>query len=103
MIVEIAARSLLLISSGDVKFSTELPSNIASRHRICTNIAFKLKEAGFLGDCGYNQLLYPVEQQTRALLNWLVLKLPRSKEESTEEALGENAVLNKVIIDSLLS
>jgi hypothetical protein len=38
----------------------------------------KVKELGFTGDCGYNQLLYPVEAHTRPLLTWLVQKLPRT-------------------------
>lgn len=77
-IVEIVARSLWLISNGEIKFSVVLPPNIAARHRICTNIAAKIKELGYSGDCGYNQLLYPVEHQTRSLINWLVQKLPRA-------------------------
>jgi hypothetical protein len=80
-----------------------LPANIASRHRICTNIASRVKELGFPGDCGYNQLLYPVEQQTRVLLHWLVQKLPRSREERVEESLGANAALNKRIIEKIAS
>lgn len=78
-----------------------LPQNIASRHRICTSIATKIKEQGFLSDCGYNQLLYPVENQTRELLKWLVEKLPRSEEEGAQEVLGANALMNRRIMQSL--
>lgn len=78
-----------------------LPQNIASRHRICTSIATKIKELGFLSDCGYNQLLYPVENQTRELLKWLVEKLPRSEEEGAQEVLGANALMNRRIMQSL--
>ncbi len=78
-----------------------LPQNIASRHRICTSIAAKIKELGFLSDCGYNQLLYPVENQTRDLLKWLVEKLPRSEEEGAQEVLGANALMNRRIMQSL--
>ena len=101
MLVEIVARSLFLISDGEVQISHALPPNIASRHRICTTLASKVKDVGFAGDCGYNQLLYPVEQQTRALLNWIVQRLPRSQEERAEEALGANAALNKRVIETL--
>lgn len=78
-----------------------MPQNIASRHRICTSIATKIKELGFLSDCGYNQLLYPVENQTRDLLKWLVEKLPRSEEEGAQEVLGANALMNRRIMQSL--
>lgn len=100
-LVEVLARSLWLISNGEFKFSVELPPNIASRHRICTNMATKVKDLGFTGDCGYNQLLYPVESQSRVLLTWIVQRLPRSKEEEAEEALGANALLNKRVITAL--
>lgn len=84
-----------------VQFPVTLPQNIAARHRICTSIATKIKELGFLSDCGYNQLLYPVENQTRELLKWLVDKLPRSEEEGAQEALGANALMNRRIMQSL--
>jgi hypothetical protein len=54
-----------------------------------------------LGDCGYNQLLYPVVNQTRDLLKWLVEKLPRSEEEGAQEVLGANALMNRRIMQSL--
>lgn len=103
IIVEVLARSLWLISEGEIKFSVQLPTNIASRHRICTNVATKVKELGFTGDCGYNQLLYPVEAQTRNLMTWIVQRLPRTDEERAEEVLGANALLNKRVITSLLA
>jgi hypothetical protein len=84
-----------------IQFPVALPQNIASRHRICTSIAAKIKELGFLSDCGYNQLLYPVENQTRDLLKWLVEKLPRSEEEGAQEVLGANALMNRRIMQSL--
>ena len=56
-----------------------LPQNIAARHRICTAIAAKVKELGYAGECGYNQILYPTEAHTRPLVNWILLKLPRAE------------------------
>lgn len=73
------------------------------RHRVCTDMATKIKELGFSGDCGYNQLLYPVENQTKALLTWLVQKLPRSDEERAEEVLGANALLNRRIVNAVVN
>eukprot|EP01040_Poterioochromonas_malhamensis_P023630 gene23630-29031_t len=94
LLIEIIAKSLLLISDGEIKVATALPQNIAVRHRICTDISLKIKDLGFLGECGYNQLLYPVEHQTRDLLKWLMEKIPRSVDEGTEELLGANALMN---------
>lgn len=81
--------------------ATALPQNIAVRHRICTDISLKIKDLGFLGECGYNQLLYPVEHQTRDLLKWLMEKIPRSADEGTEELLGANALMNRNINKAL--
>jgi hypothetical protein len=75
-----------------------LSPNIATKHRICTSIAAKIKELGFLGEMGYNQLLYPTASHTRAMLNWLVQKLPRSDDEMAAEVLGANALLNRRIM-----
>ena len=63
-------------------------------------MAAKIKSFGFSGDCGYNQLLYPVESQTRVLITWLVQRLPRLEEEQTEE-IGPSAILGKRIRLSL--
>ena len=101
--VELISRSLYLISNGDVKFPLTLPTNIATRHRICTAVAQKIKELGFLGECGYNQLLYPVEAQTREILTFIVEKLPRAEDEGAQEVLGANALLNRKITQSLVA
>ena len=39
------------------------------------------QEIGYKGDLGYHQLLYPNTSETRALLNWLTSKLPRTEQE----------------------
>jgi hypothetical protein len=101
LLIEIIAKALLLISNGEIKVATTLPQNIAVRHRICTDISIKIKDLGFLGECGYNQLLYPVDHQTRDLLKWLMEKIPRSADEGTEELLGAHALMNRNITKAL--
>ena len=101
LLVEIAVKSLTLITGEELNISTKLPQNVASRHRICTNLAKKIKELGYMGDMGYNQLLYPSHKQTKELLIWLVQRLPRTEGDTAEEALGANAILNKEIKESL--
>lgn len=63
-------------------------------------MASKIKSLGYIGDCGYNQLLYPVEGQTRTMLLWLVQKLPRVEEER-EVDVGSSARFNRRIHDRL--
>lgn len=79
-IIKLVTRALFVISHGDIAISDVLPGNLAARHRICTDIAGKVKELGYLGDCGYNQLLYPSPAQSKSILNWLMQKLPRSED-----------------------
>lgn len=64
-------------------------------------MAARIKDMGYLYDCGYNQLLYPVEAQTRNLLKWLVERLPRSEEEGAQEVLGASALMNRRIVHAL--
>jgi coiled-coil domain-containing protein 22 len=87
--------------SMNYQYSGSLPPNIASRHRVCTSVAAKVKELGFSGECGYNQLLYPIESQTRALLSWLVYRLPRGQELRKEVDRNPTVVLNALITKSV--
>lgn len=101
MLVEAVAKSLLLITEGKAKFPTVLPPNIATQHRVCTNMATKVKELGFPQQLGYNQLLYPALSTTKELLIWLVQKLPRQEEDGAEAAMGPHAVRNARITEAL--
>jgi hypothetical protein len=101
MIVEAVSRSLFLISGGEAKFPTTLPANIATKHKVCTQMATKVKELGFPQLLGYNQLLYPTEAQTKELIFWLVQKLPRQEEDTAAEAMGSHALLNRRITAAL--
>ncbi len=100
-LIEIIARSIRLITDGDAKYPIKLPPGMASRVRLCTDMANKIKGMGYSGDCGYNQLLYPAELTTRGMLGFLVEKLPRGEEEKSEEILGPNALVNRRIMASL--
>ena len=93
-LVAIVARSIRVVDEaeghGGTVFGDKLGPGAASRHRTCTAMASKLKELGYAGDMGYNQLLYPSEAGTRALLTWLVDRLPRSGEEE-RTGMGDTA------------
>lgn len=100
-LVELVARSLWLITDGDAIFDANLPSGMASRHRLCTNLANAVKKLGYTGECGYSQLLYPVGSTTRDILGFLVERLPREEEETQTEMIGPNALLNRRILFSI--
>jgi Protein of unknown function (DUF812) len=100
-LMSVVVASLALISHGRIQLPSKLPPNMASRHRMCTEVAAKVKEVGFPGECGYNQLLYPSEAPTRALLTWLVQHLPRPEDDRVEEAAGAGALLSRRIAQRL--
>eukprot|EP01039_Chlorochromonas_danica_P009336 gene9336-10304_t len=107
-LIAILSRAIAIITNGDVQLPTTLPANIASRHRICTDVSLQIKALGYPSDCGYNQLLYPVEHQTRDLLKYIVFKVPRGQDDDGtgagggDEFIGANALLSRQLHQSLL-
>ena len=88
VLVELVARALRLTTVH--KPPLKLPAGMAARHRICTDMASAIvKDLAYPGECGYSQLLYPTEASSRALLGFLVEKLPRSEEEVGEVLEGQ--------------
>lgn len=71
--------------------SDRLPAHMAARHRLCTTIAAAVRDIGYMGEMGYNQLLYPNERDTRRLISWLVSKLPRPEEDDAGGSGGGGA------------
>jgi len=94
ILVAILSKCLYLISEGDLVAPASLSTNVASRHRVCTDIALKIKQIGCPVKCGYNELLYPAETTTRNLLLWMVQKLPRPDGDA-EEVLTPEALLRR--------
>ena len=95
-----SAMRLILEDMGEdgSGFPASLPSGMGARHRLCTAIAKSVKKLGYTGECGYNQLLYPSESDTRKLLMFIVDKMPKvDAEEDAEESLGPGAMLNRRI------
>ncbi len=80
---EVLVKCLCLILPGDEDVAAlpeKLPTNVAARHRAAGAAAKAIKAAGWVGDVGYNQLMYPNEKDVRKLLSWAVAKLPRAEE-----------------------
>jgi hypothetical protein len=100
-LVVIMSKSLFLISEGDIVTPSKLPSNIASRHRICTDLAEKIKVLGLPVKCGYNQILYPVEASTRGILHWIVSKLPSAEDVAGDETLSDDVMWRQRVKKSL--
>jgi hypothetical protein len=65
-----------------------LPKNLASRHRACAALGKRLKDAGFPGECGYNQFLYPNWRDVKEIFTFLVGNVPRGGDEEDSGAIG---------------
>lgn len=64
---------------------TALPGGMSARFRVGTSLAAACKALGYAQELGYNNFLYPNESDARALLMWLVDRLPK------ESAAGAGA------------
>ena len=79
--VAVAARCLNLLGGGDAaELKTSLPKNLAARHRACAALGKRLKDAGYPGECGYNQFLYPNWRDVKQILTFLVSRVSREGE-----------------------
>lgn len=96
--------SAMRLILDDSSFPAALPSSVGARHRLCTAVASEVKKLGFTGECGYNQLLYPSEADTRKLFMFLVDKIPKVEDDAAdagEENLGAGAMLNRRMKQSI--
>ena len=59
--IDIVARALRLITDGGAKYPVKLPPGMASRHRLCTDMAAAVKALGYGGECGYLEQKYPTK------------------------------------------
>lgn len=55
-LVSICSQSLSRIDSSPSSFPTSLPSSVAERFKICTEIAFAIKTLGYAGDLSFHQV-----------------------------------------------
>ncbi|KAH7545420.1 hypothetical protein FEM48_Zijuj01G0092000 [Ziziphus jujuba var. spinosa] len=79
-LVSICGQALNLIDDT-VSFPTSLPdSSVAEQVKICTDIAARIKNLGYLGDMSFHQLLYPSEEDLYKLVRFLVERLSESSE-----------------------
>lgn len=75
----------------DLSLPTVLPAQKATQFRLASAASTTIKDIGFTGEMGYQNLLYPVEADLRRLLSFLVERVPRSTDRS--ELLGSTLLL----------
>lgn len=61
-----------------------MPPSMSQRLKIATNIADHIKEIGFRGDIGYQMILYCNEVEIRRLLMFLIERLPREPDKTSQ-------------------
>ena len=86
--VAVTSHCLNLIAPEAPPLTTTLPKNLASRHRACAALGKRLKDAGFPGECGYNQFLYPNWRDVKEIFTFLVGNVPRGGEEEDSGAIA---------------
>lgn len=62
---------------------------MSARFRVGTALAQACQSAGYRGDIGYQTFLYSSETDVRKVFMFLVEKLPRKKDESSEQTTGD--------------
>ncbi|KAG9390173.1 Protein of unknown function DUF812 [Carpediemonas membranifera] len=82
-------RSAIYVCLEKIKPEIKLPAQITDdslasvKFRVTQQLVDIIKGCGFIGELGYNQLLYPSAKDTRGVLAWLVERLPRQTTTTT--------------------
>eukprot|EP01103_Thecamoeba_quadrilineata_P013784 TRINITY_DN3928_c0_g1_i2.p1 TRINITY_DN3928_c0_g1~~TRINITY_DN3928_c0_g1_i2.p1 ORF type:complete len:625 (-),score=165.00 TRINITY_DN3928_c0_g1_i2:45-1919(-) len=82
--------TILYLSSIDPnyegKFPNVLPPNTSASVNICTEMAKAIKEAGYRGEIGFHNILYPNPNDTRKILLFLEQKRPKNIQIQNKES-----------------
>lgn len=98
LIVEAVVRCLRVIEPAlGNGLSHILPPGMSARFRLGMSLAQACQDLGYKGEIGYQTFLYSNEPEIRALLMYLVEKLPRERAESSDQPAGKSAVLQRSI------
>lgn len=84
-----SACAILLQALGVQNLPLQMPKSNAARFRLCADLASKVQEQGYSGDLGYQSFLYPNPNESRTLLLFLIDRLPKEREEETQEQLAQ--------------
>lgn len=72
-----------------------MPPSMSQRLKLATNIADHIKEIGFRGDIGYQMILYCNEVEIRRLLMFLIERLPREPDKTSQS--DDSSIIHHVI------
>ena len=78
-LVPMCASCLIAINPNDAAPPpTRLPPEMSGRFRVGTDLATRLHGLGYTRELGFHQFLYPSEPDTRAILKFLLDKMPKA-------------------------
>ncbi|XP_074650144.1 coiled-coil domain-containing protein 22 homolog [Tubulanus polymorphus] len=97
LIIEATVRCLRVINSSLELPHHKLPPSMSARFRVGTSLAQACTDLGYRGEVGYQTFLYSNEQDIRRVFLFLCEKLPKESVETTEEALGASALLQRAV------
>lgn len=83
-----AFSTVLRVINPQTDIPEKLPAAMAARYRVCASVASSLQDLGFQGEIGYQNILYPVAQDTRKIFGWLLNQLPKHGGAEQEEQVG---------------
>ncbi|XP_064637676.1 coiled-coil domain-containing protein 22 homolog [Lineus longissimus] len=95
LIVEATVKCLRVING--IELSASLPPSMSAKFRVGTSLAGALTDLGYRGEIGYQTFLYSNENDIRKVFMFLIEKLPKGSEETTDEVLGGSALLQRAI------
>ncbi|CAL8261757.1 unnamed protein product [Gadus morhua 'NCC'] len=98
LIVEAVVRCVRVINPAlGGGLSPSLPPGMSARFRVGMGLAQACQDLGYKGEIGYQTFLYSNEPEIRALLMFLVEKLPRESAEASDQPAGKSVVLQRAI------
>ncbi|KAG2455924.1 CCD22 protein, partial [Polypterus senegalus] len=104
LIVEAVVRCLRVIEPSLANgLSHILPPGMSARFRLGMSLAQACQDVGYKGEIGYQTFLYSNEPEIRALLMFLVEKLPRESSESSDQPAGKSVLLQRSIASKIKS
>ncbi|ESN96352.1 hypothetical protein HELRODRAFT_189209 [Helobdella robusta] len=95
-VVDAVGRCIRLIDpSVDVK--CKLPSNMAAKYRVGTQLADAVKGLNYQGEVGYHTFLYVNEVEMRKIFSFLISRLPKDRSIIEQECLTPQVLLRRSI------
>uniref|UniRef100_A0A8C5A171 Coiled-coil domain-containing protein 22 n=1 Tax=Gadus morhua TaxID=8049 RepID=A0A8C5A171_GADMO len=98
LIVEAVVRCVRVINPAlGGGLSPSLPPGMSARFRVGMGLAQACQDLGYKGEIGYQTFLYSNEPEIRALLMFLVEKLPRESAEASDQPAGQSNTLHRTL------